>query len=184
VKKLGYGAALMMPVVTAVFAPPAAHAYGCLLPDTMIQLANGSEVAARDVRPNQWLRGVDPKTGEFHRARVEECFSFRSDGLLTFFTESGEVVSSSASHLFIADAGDARGTCANAFKTGDQFLVYNPERKRAVPSTITGIQISSVPQEVVNFELDTMEHCYIAGGIVSHNFPTKQSSPSNNPLDY
>ena len=185
VKKLGYGAAMMMPVVTAVFAPPSAHAaYGCLLPDTLVQLADGSEIAARDVRVNQWLRGVDPKTGEFHRARVEECFSFRSEGLMTFFTESGESVQSSASHLFIADAGDALGTRADRFKAGDQFLVYNPERKRAVTSTITAIQTSKVPQEVVNFELNTVEHCYVAGGVVSHNFPIKQSSPANDSVNY
>jgi hypothetical protein len=185
VKKLGVGAALLMPVITAVFAPTPAFAAsttggggGCLLPNTSIQLVDGTEIEARYITPNQWVRGVDPATGQFHNAQVTSCRSFRAEQLLTFFAESGEVVQSSPSHLFISGPGDVRGTKAAALRTGDSFLVYNQEKARAVPSKITAIQTSDIPQEVVIFELDTVQHCFLSGGVVSHNFLLKNARPA------
>ncbi len=172
VKKLGFGAALMMPVVTAVFAPRAAEAYdGCLLPDTPVTLRDGSEMMAGLVAANTWVRGVDPGTGQFHDARVISSHRFRTEELLTFFTETGHSVQASASHLFIAGPGDVLGTRAAAFRVGDSLMVAGEEGTSS--SVITGMGRSQVAQEVVIFELDTVQHCFVSGGVVSHNYLMK-----------
>ncbi len=177
VKKLGFGAALMMPVVTAVFAPQAAEAYGgCLLPDTPVTLRDGSEMMAGLVAANTWVRGVDPGTGQFHDARVISRHRFRTEELLTFFTETGESVQSSPSHLFIAGPGDVLGTRASAFRVGDSLMVAGEAGTRS--SVITGVGRSQVAQEVVIFELDTVQHCFVSGGVVSHNVHPKQATPA------
>jgi hypothetical protein len=176
VVKLGKTAAIMLPLVTAVFAPRAAKAYGggCLLPDTPVHLADGSLIPASLVTPGQWLRGVDPASGEFHPARVASCHQFDAPQLLTFTTSTGELVKSSPSHLFIGGPGNLLGTRASEFEAGDSIMVFNPRHRRAITSTVTSIHTSQVPQQVVIFELDTVEHCFLSGGVVSHNRPIKQ----------
>jgi hypothetical protein len=178
VVKLGKTAAIMLPIVTAVFAPKAAQAYhsggGCLLPDTPVHLADGQLMAAGTVTPGQWLRGADPASGEFHAARVASCHQFDAPQLLTFTTSTGELVKSSPSHLFIGGPGNLLGTRASEFEAGGSIMVFNPRQRRAVTSTVTSIHTSQVPQQVVIFELDTVEHCFLSGGVVSHNFPIKQ----------
>ncbi len=180
VKKLGFGAAMLMPVVTAVFAPEAAEAYGkgggCLLPNTRVTLRDGSETMAGLVAPETWVRGVDPATGRFHDARVIASRRFRAEELLTFFTETGESVQASPSHLFIAGPGDVLGTRASAFRVGEALMVVGDAGTRS--SVITGVERSLVPQEVVIFELDTVQHCFVSGGIVSHNAVVKESRPA------
>ena len=171
--KLGKSAAMLLPLVTAIFAPKAAKAYatydGCLLPDTPIQLADGSLLPASLIGPGQWLRGVDPASGQVHPARVASCRQFDAPQLLTFSTSSGEVVKSSPSHLFIVGPGDLLGTRASDFEAGDGIMVFDRRHHRAIPSTVTSIHTSSVPQRVVIFEVDTIEHCFLSGGVVSHN---------------
>jgi hypothetical protein len=173
VKKLGVGAALMMPLVTSVFAPTPAFAStphgGCLLPDTPVSLSDGTWIAAEAVQPHHQLRGIDPRTGQFHSAQVVSCHTHRAEELLTFFTASGEMVKSSPSHLFIACEEDLDGTRASTFRAGDSIMVYDRRLSRALPSTITAIQTSQVPQRVVNFELASEAHTYVSAGIVSHN---------------
>jgi hypothetical protein len=182
VKKLGVGAALMMPLVTSIFAPTPAFAAssggggGCLLPDTPVSLWDGTWITAEAVQPHHVLRGIDPGTGRAHRAQVISCHNFRAEQLLTFFTASGDMVKSSPSHLFIAGAGDLLGTRASAFRAGDSIMVYNREQNRALPSTITAIQMSQVPQRVVIFELGSEKHTFVSGGIVSHNFRIKNDA--------
>ena len=185
VKKLGYGAAMLMPVVTAVFAPKAAEAYGggCVLPNTPITLPSGATVAAGLVNAEMWVRGVDPGTGLFHDARVVSCHRFRAEELLTFFTETGECVQSSPSHLFLAGRGDVEGTRASAFRVGESLMVAGDGGTRM--SVITAMERSSVPQEVVIFELDTVQHCFLSAGVVSHNMLKKQlvADPSPAPVE-
>jgi hypothetical protein len=172
VVKLGKTAAIMLPIVTAVFAPKAAKAYGgggCVLPDTPIHLADGGLMAAGLIAPGQWVRGVDPASGEFHPARVVSCHTFSAPQLLTFTTATGEMVQSSPSHLFIAGPGDTEGTPASTFRPGDSLMALSRQSNRAVASTITAIHTSQVPQQVVIFEVDTAQHCFLSGGVVSHN---------------
>jgi hypothetical protein len=174
VKKLGVGAALMMPLVTSVFAPTPAFAAsgphgGCLLPDTLVSLWDGTVIAAAAVRLHHTLRGIDPRTGQIHSAQVVSSHSFRAEQLLTFFTASGEMVKSSPSHLFIADTGDLGGTRASSFRAGDSIMVYDRAQSRALPSIITAIQTSQIPQRVVNIELGSDAHTFVSAGIVSHN---------------
>jgi hypothetical protein len=171
VVKLGKSAAIMLPLVTAVFAPKAAKAYGggCLLPDTPIEMADGGLMAAGLIAPDQWVRGVDPASGSLHPARVVSCHTFSAPQLLTFTTATGEMVKSSPSHLFIAGPGDTEGTQASTFRPGDSLMALNRHQNRAVSSKITAIHTPPVPQEVVIFEVDTAQHCFLSGGVVSHN---------------
>jgi hypothetical protein len=174
--KLGKSAAMLLPLVTAIFAPKAAKAYGggCLLPDTPIQLADGSLLPASLIAPGQWLRGVDPASGQLHPARVASCRQFDAPQLLTFTTSSGEVVKSSPSHHFVTGPGDLLGTRASDFEAGDGIMVFDRRHQRAIPSTVSSIHTSYVPQRVVIFEIDTIEHCFLSGGVVSHNLNSKQ----------
>jgi hypothetical protein len=186
VRKLGAGAVLMMPLVTAIFAPTPAYATshvggGCLLPDTLVSLWDGSEIAAGAVQPHQRLRGIDPETGQSHSAEVVSCHSFYAEQLLTFFTASGEMVKSSPAHLFIAGAGDLDGTKASAFRAGDSIMVFDRAHSRALHSTITAIQVSQIPQRVVNLELGSAAHTFVSAGIISHNKIVTESRPGPDP---
>jgi hypothetical protein len=169
--KLGKTAAILLPLVTAIFAPKAAKAYGggCLLPDTPVHLADGSLIPASLVTSSHWLRGVDPASGVFHPAQVVGCRSFSAQQLLTFTTESGEMVKSSPSHLFVSSPADTHGTPASTFQSGDSLMVLSRQLNRAVASKITSIHTSQVPQQVVMFEVNTVQHCFLSGGVVSHN---------------
>ena len=184
VKKLGYSAAILMPVVTGVFAPRAAEAYGtgggCLLPNTLVTLADGGLIAAGLVGADDWLHGVDPSSGKFHAARVRSTHRFRAEHLLTFFTETGECVQSSPTHPFIRGWNDVDGTLAEDFAVGDDLLVADADGVAMKSSKVSAIQVSRVPQEVVIFSLDTAEKCFVSGGIVSHNLliPIKQAAPA------
>ncbi len=176
VKKLGFGAALMMPVVTAVFAPTAADAYTghCILPNTPVKLADGSEIPAGRVSAGMLIRGVNADDGSFHAAPVRSVHRFGTEELLTFATATGEFVQATASHLFIAGPGDLSGTRAATFRVGDSFLVAQDTGARA--SVITSVERSRVRHEVVSFQVDNGHDTFVSGGVVSH---VKYYSPAN-----
>jgi hypothetical protein len=183
VQKLGKGAAILLPIVAAVAIPRKAHASrgggGCVLPDTSIQLANGSMLPAASIVEGMWLRSFDPDSGEVRDGRVAHVFDFAAPEIHTLFTERGDVLRATPSHLLIAGKGDVHGTALGKFRVDDFVMVYDQFEDSAVLSRVTGVQVSRVPQTVYNFEMWSVEHTYVSANVVSHNMPTKQDSPDN-----
>lgn len=174
--RVGIAAAVAIPLVTAVVAPTAAKAYGdgnrgdgCVLYSTGILHADGRVTAARDVVAGDLLMGVRTDTGEFVPGVVGSVHEFDVPGFYTFVAKSGDVVSCSPSHPLIRGLGDRDGTRAEGLKPGDPLLVHDPRTGLAVESPIVTANYTEVPQPVLLFEMETVEHTYFTGGIVSHN---------------
>jgi len=183
VQKLGKGAAVLLPIVSAIAIPRKAHASGrggCLLPDTPIQLADGSMLPADAIKPGMWLRSFDPDSGQVRDGRVAHVWSFTAPHIHTIFTERGDLLRASPSHLLIAGLGDVAGTSMNKFDTDDLLMVYDPVEDRAIQSKVTGVHVSDVPQAVYNFEMWSAEHTYVSAGVVSHNV-YKDFDPGDGP---
>ncbi len=174
VQRLGKSVAIMLPIVAAVAIPKKAHAYGCVLGDTPIQLANGNFVSAAAVQAGMWLQAFDPKSGDVCNGRVAHVRPLVAPQIHTLYTERGDMLRASPSHLLIAGHGDVHGTRLTKFKVGDSVLVYEPELKRMLPTHLTGIHISETPQTVYGIEMWSDEHTLVTAGIVSHNFVEKQ----------
>ena len=183
VQKLGKGAAMLLPIVAAVAIPRKAHASrgggGCVLPDTPIQLADGSTLLAASIEEGMWLRSFDPDSGEVRDGRVAHVFDFAAPEIYTLFTERGDVVRATPSHLLIAGRGDVFGTALGALCVDDSVMVYEPVEDKAVVSRVTGVQVSRVPQTVYNFEMWSVEHTYVSANLVSHNMAIKQDVPDD-----
>ena len=171
VKRLGIGAAVLLPIVTRLVVPPAALAYGggCVLPGTKIRRADGTEVEASLLEAGEWLQCFDPGTGAVRPGQVSSIHRFRAEKVYTFFTESGEVLQGSPTHLVIARDGDVHGTAMTGFRAGDAVMVYEAESRQVVSRRLTGIHVSEVPQTVYGIEMRTIEHTLVTGDVVSHN---------------
>jgi hypothetical protein len=183
--RVGVAAAVAVPLVTVIMAPTPAKAYGdgglpyspyngCVLFSTEILRADGTRTSARHVAEGDLLFGVRADTGEFVPGTVASVRQVMAPGFYTFVAESGDVVSCSPTHTLIRGFGDYQGTQALELKMGDPLLVHDAPTGRAVESPIATASYSKVPQPVLLFEMDTDEHTYFAGGIVSHN---KRESP-------
>jgi hypothetical protein len=184
--RAGIAAALVVPLVTSIVAPTAAKAYGtsqpppgggggtngCVLFATPVLRADGHIGRAGDIAAGAELVGVRTDTGAFVPGTVAIVHEHQADGFYTFVTQSGEVVSCSATHPLIRGFGDRDGTKATEFSPGDPLLVHDPRLGRAVESPIVSVAYSNVPQPVYVFEMTTDEHTYFTGGIVSHNYKT------------
>lgn len=186
--RAGIMAALAVPLVTSIVAPTAAKAYGgtsvpappaggggggCVLFATPVLRADGRIGRAVDVAAGDELMGVKTDTGTIVPGTVASVHEYLVDGFYTFVTQSGEVVSCSATHPLIRGFGDRDGTKATEFLPGDPLLVHDPRLGRAVESTVVSVAYSNVPQPVYVFEMTTDEHTYFTGGIVSHNVSAK-----------
>ncbi len=174
--RAGVAAAVAVPLVTAIMAPTPAKAYGiepptsgCVLYSTEILRADGTLAAAHDIAESDLLFGVRADTGEFVPGTVASVRQVTAPGFYTFVAQSGDVVSCSPTHTLIRGFGDYQGTQALELKMGDPLLVHDARTGRAVESPIVTASYSKVPQPVLLFEMDTDEHTYFAGGIVSHN---------------
>lgn len=172
IRKLGLSAALLVPVITVLEVPKAAASGGgdgCVLPDTLIQLADGSELQARHLVAGQWLRGFDPVSGKLRPGRLKSVHPFCAPRIHTLFSESGEALQASPSHLLLAGPGDRDGKPLESFRTGDEIMVFSHREERVIPSRLTAITTIDVPQDVIAFEVETTEHTFVTGGMVSHN---------------
>jgi len=185
--RVGMAAAIAVPLVTAVVAPTAAKAYGhgepppppifrwppdpwgCVLYSTEIVRADGSLATARDIAEGDWLTGVRAENGEFVAGAVASVVEVVAPGFYTFVAESGDVVNCSPTHALLRGYGDRDGTPAAQFKPGDPLLVRDAQSGRAIESPIISAAYVDLAQPVLLFEMDSSEHTYVTGGIVSHN---------------
>ena len=149
----------------------------CVSPDTPVQLAEGGWIPARDVRAGMWLHSFDAQTCERRFGQVEAIQEVIAPSLLTLFTERGDLLQSSPSHLLISGAGDVDGTAANQFRAGDKVMVYEQKGSRMVPTRVTGVHVSSLPSPVCAIEMKSLEHTYVSAGVVSHNISIKDIRP-------
>jgi hypothetical protein len=183
VQRLGKSAAVLLPIVGFVAIPRQAHASGggCVAGDTSIQLAHGGTLPMDQVRAGMWLRAFDAHSGKVQDARVDHVRQFPATQVHTLFTERGDVLQSSPSHLIIAGIGDADGTPVSTLKTGDSILAFDTAANRMVPTRLTGVHISHAARPVYGVEMDSIEHTYVAAGLVSHNLSNKVYQKGSDP---
>jgi len=146
---------------------------GCLLYDTPIITAGGSTVRAIDVFVGQELLGINCINGEKVGGRVKAVKRISAEGFYSLTAESGDVVQCSPSHPLINGFGDKWGKKASRFREGDSLLVFEKKSKRIVEAKTIVVEYINVPQPVIIFEMDTTEHTFVSGGIVSHNLVAK-----------
>jgi Coenzyme PQQ synthesis protein D (PqqD) len=144
-------------------------AAGCVLYDTPITLADGSLVKAIDVFIGQELLGVNCFSGEMIAGRVKAKQELHADEIYAITAESGDVIQCSPTHPLIAGFGDKDGTQIENFKIGNALLVHDKATSRIVEAKTVSIERIQVAQPVILFEMDTFEHTFISGGIISHN---------------
>jgi len=142
---------------------------GCVLYDTPIITADGSTVKAIDVFVGQELLGVNCMNGETVAGRVKHVMEKETSGVYSIVAENGAVVNCSPSHLLIKGFGDTKGKRAEVFKEGDPLLVYDRASRKIVEAKTTAINRVEIYQPVLMFEMDTAEHTFVSGEIVSHN---------------
>lgn len=144
-------------------------AAGCVLYDTPITLADGSLVKASDVFIGQELLGVNCFTGEMIAGRVKASQRLHATEIYTITAESGDVIQCSPTHPLIAGFGNADGKQIENFKIGDALLVHDQTKNRIVEAKTVAVERIQIAQPVILFEMDTFEHTFISGGIISHN---------------
>jgi intein/homing endonuclease len=142
---------------------------GCVLWDTEITTADGLSVRARDVVAGQSLLGVNCINGETIAGRVKHVMEKETSGVYSIFAENGAVVNCSPSHDLIEGFGDTKGKRAELFKEGDRLLVFDRASQKIVEAKTTAINRVEIYQPVLMFEMDTAEHTFVSGGIISHN---------------
>ena len=177
VQRLGAAAALLMPVVTSIVAPPSAHAYGCVLADTPVAMADGSERSAGRIVAGDWIRGFDAVTGRVQAGPVKSVSAFAAERVHTLFAATGEMLQASPTHLLLNGMKDKSGKQVKDFNVGDEVLVYSERNRRVEATHLAAVQIVEQPQAVFGFEMDTYEHTYLSAGLVSHNMVYKTLSP-------
>jgi hypothetical protein len=176
--QLGTSAGLLIPIISAITVPKASAQMisgggGCVLADSLIQLADGTEKPAAQVMAGDWLRGYDPRTRTLSVGRVRSARPLPARKFQTLFTESGECLQASPSHLLLDGPADRHGKPLEQFRIGDRLLVFSRAENRVVSSRLRAVSAIEVPQTVFGFEMDTREHTYLADGVVSHNFDNK-----------
>ncbi len=142
---------------------------GCVLWDTEITTADGFSVRARDVAVGQSLLGVNCMNCETIAGRVKRVMEKETSGVYSIVAENGAVVNCSPSHPLIEGFGDTKGKRAEVFKEGDLLLVYDRASGKIVEAKTTAINRVEIYQPVLMFEMDTAEHTFVSGEIVSHN---------------
>jgi len=215
IRTLGKSAAVALPLVMAITAPPAANAQsrlpngsacngdnrqcasgnccrqsiggpffcqanacggggGCVLYDTPITTADGRDIRARDVAVGQSLLGVNCMNGETVAGRVKHVMEKETSGVYSIVAENGAVVNCSPSHPLIEGFGDRDGKRAELFKEGDALLVFDRASRKIVEAKTAAINYAEIYQPVIIFEMDTAEHTFVSGGIISHNLINKE----------
>jgi len=147
---------------------------GCVLWDTEITTADGLGIRARDVAVGQSLLGVNCMNGETIAGRVKHVMEKETSGVYSIVAENGAVVNCSPSHPLIEGFGDRYGKRAELFKEGDALLVYDLASRKIVEAKTTAIGYVEIYQPVIIFEMDTAEHTFVSGGIISHNLINKE----------
>jgi hypothetical protein len=142
---------------------------GCVLWDTAITTADGMSIRARDVVAGKSLLGVNCMNGETIAGRVKHVMEKETSGVYSIFAENGAVVNCSPSHPLIEGFGDRDGKRAELFKEGDALLVFDRASQKIVEAKTTAINYVEIFQPVLMFEMDTLEHTFVSGGIISHN---------------
>lgn len=142
---------------------------GCVLYDTPITTADGQAVRARDVVVGQLLLGVNCINGETIAGRVKHVMEKSTNGVYSLVAENGAVVNCSPSHDLIEGFGDSHGKRAEQFREGDALLVFDRQSRKIVEAKTAAINYVEIFQPVLMFEMDTTEHTFISGGIISHN---------------
>jgi hypothetical protein len=142
---------------------------GCLLWDSQITNADGSDARARDVVEGQWLLGVNSINGETIAGRVKRVLERETSAVYSIVAENGVVVNCSPSHLLINGFGDTTGKRVDQFKQGDSLLVFNRSSKKNVEAKTAAINYVEIYQPVLMFSMETAEHTFISDGILSHN---------------
>jgi hypothetical protein len=107
--------------------------------------------------------------GETIAGRVKHVMEKETSGVYSIFAENGAVVNCSPSHDLIEGFGDTHGKRAEQFKEGDALLVFDRASRKIVEARTTAINYVEIYQPVLMFEMDTKEHTYVSGGIISHN---------------
>ncbi|MDQ3181149.1 MAG: hypothetical protein M3Q33_11580, partial [Acidobacteriota bacterium] len=79
------------------------------------------------------------------------------------------VINCSPSHTLIEGFGDRDGKRAELFKEGDALLVFDRASRKIVEAKTAAINYAEIYQPVIIFEMDTTEHTFVSGGIISHN---------------
>ncbi|MFL6374812.1 MAG: PqqD family peptide modification chaperone [Pyrinomonadaceae bacterium] len=142
---------------------------GCVLWDTEITTADGAAVRARDVVAGRSLLGVNCINGETISGRVKHVMEKTTRGVYSIVAENGAVVNCSPSHDLIQGFGDTKGKRAELFREGDKLLVFHRPSGKIVEATTAAINYVEIDQPVLMFEMDSREHTFISGGIISHN---------------
>ncbi len=137
--------------------------------DTEITTADGASIRARDVVAGQSLLGVNCINGETIAGRVKHVMEKETSGVYSIVAENGAVVNCSPSHDLIEGFGDTHGKHAELFKEGDCLLVFDCASQKIVEAKTTAINYVEIYQPVLMFEMDTREHTFVSGGIISHN---------------
>lgn len=145
---------------------------GCVLWNTEITTADGMSIRARDVVAGQSLLGVNCMNGETIAGRVKHVMEKETNGVYSIVAENGAVVNCSPSHPLIAGFGDRDGKRAELFKEGDSLLVFDRASQKIVEAKTAAINYVEIYQPVIIFEMDTREHTFVSGGIISHNRKT------------
>lgn len=144
-------------------------AAGCVLYDTPITTADGVTVKAIDVFVGQELLGVNCFNGEMIAGRVKAKQELQANEIYSIVAESGDVIQCSPTHPLIHGFGDWEGTSIERFKIGDALLVHDRKTNRIVEAKTASIERIQLAQPVILFEMDTFEHTFVSGGIISHN---------------
>ena len=176
VQRLGKAALAVLPVV-AMVSIPAAKAHlttggGCVVYETPILEASGSKILAGDVEVGQELLGADYRTGMLRPAKVKSVFKNKTSFLYELSTDSGKTLRCSDSHLIMT--GDSSvGKRASELQLGDSILVHNPRLSAVVPARAVSLEVVVKEEPVVTFEMESVDHTYVSGGILSHNKPKR-----------
>jgi hypothetical protein len=119
------------------------------------------------------LLGVDYLNGETIAGRVKQVMEKETSGVYSIFAENGAIRNCSSGNPLINGFGDSNGKRAEHFKKGDALLVLDRTSQKIVEAKTVAINYVELFQPVIIFEMDTAEHTFVSGGIVSHNIREK-----------
>lgn len=128
---------------------------------------------AKDIMEGDLLASVNVQTGDIIVSKAKSIYRGRTSRVYTLIAEGGQSVDCSPTHPIITKFGDTFGKHMLKWKTNDSVLVYNEELQRIEESNVIGIEYVDVDTEVLILEMESDEHTYISGGIVSHNIAQK-----------
>jgi len=187
IKTLGKGAAVAVPLIILMAVPSAAQAKsftGCVIHSTPILTVEGLTISARDVVVGQMLLGANTREGRAVPARVRAIGNYHAETLYSLIAESGETLQCSPSHPVLSPDGSDQGKFAESFKVGDSLFVFDQETRRVAASRLASVEQIRIAQPVIWFAMDSAEHNFISGGIVSHNRDKNFPEPEFLPPDF